>query len=122
MHFVSQQLFPDVNLEESTNKFIAPAKSTVERIEVFACEDNAKNGIVSFVGKSSESVELVPQQLTLGAETRLRISWSTLKDFDPEKLEVKLDGFTSIGMIQVYLKLGILLISFTKQRPSPRLA
>ena len=122
MHFVSQQLFPDVNLEESTNKFIAPAKFTVERIEVFACEDNAKNGIVSFVGKSSESVELVPQQLTLGAETRLRISWSTLKDFDPEKLEVKLDGFTSIGMIQVYLKLGILLISFTRQRPSPRLA
>ena len=101
LHFVLHQLFPDVNLEESTNKFIAPAKFSVERIEVFDCENNAEKGIVSIVGKSSESVELVPQQLTLGAETRLRISWSTLTNFDPEKLEVKLDGFTSIGMIYV---------------------
>ena len=66
-------------------------------MEIFACEGDAKNGMVSFVARSVESVELVPQQLTLGAETRLKLSWNTLETFNPEKLEVKLKGFTSIG-------------------------
>ena len=94
---VSSQLFPDVNIEDSTNKFIVPAKFQVGRIEVFACDGNAKNGMVSFVANSVESVELVPQQLTLGVNTRLKLSWNTLETFNPEKLEVKLKGFTSIG-------------------------
>ena len=97
LHTVASQLFPDVNLEESTNKFIVPAKFDVNRLEMFACQSNPKDGMVSFVAKSVESVELAPQKLTLGAETRLRISWDTEKKFDPEKLEVKLKGFTSIG-------------------------
>ena len=85
-------------MEDSTNRFIVPAKYNVGRVEVFVCPGNLRNGIVSFVAKSTESVELVPQQLSLGADTRLRLSWETLIKFNPERLEVKLRGLTSIGM------------------------
>ena len=97
LYSISRQLFPDINLEESTNKFIIPAKFNAKRIEIYACPQNPKNGIFTIAAKSTESVELAPQRLTLGAETRLKLSWSTLVKFDPQKLEVKLNGFTSIG-------------------------
>ena len=97
MDRVLSQLFPDVNIEDSTNKFIVPAKFEVRKFRIFVCPKDPKNGIVMFFTKSVESVELVPQHLTLGAETRLRISWNFLTKFDPEKLEVNLKGFTSIG-------------------------
>ena len=97
LYSLSQQLFPDINLEESTSRFIVPAKFNTKRIEIFACPKNPKNGIFTVRARSTESVEIAPQKLTLGAETRLKLSWSTLVKFDPQKLEVKLDGFTSIG-------------------------
>ena len=99
MSLLLSQLFPDVNIEDSTNKFIVPAKFDVRRIDIFACPNNPKNGRITFFAKSVESVELVPQYLTLGAETRMQFSWNTLGRFDPQKLEVKLRGFTSIGML-----------------------
>ena len=105
---VVSQLFPSVNVEESTNKFIAPVKFRVGRIEVFACSQNPKNGIVTFVAKSTESVEMAPQKLTLGANTRLKLSWNVLNAFDPEKLEVKLNGFTSIGKIILFFLIDML--------------
>ena len=101
LHIVSTQLFPNINLEESTNRFIVTAKFETARLEIFACQGNPKDGMVSFVAKSVESVELVPQQLTLGAEARLKVSWSTLAIFDPKKLEVKVRGFTSIGQFSI---------------------
>jgi len=105
LHSVSQQLFPDINLEESTSRLIVPAKFNAKRIEIFACPQNEKNGVFSIAAKSTESVELAPHRLTLGAETKLTISWNTLIAFDPKNLEVKLDGFTSIGSdAQVQLK------------------
>ena len=64
---------------------------------MFACPQNPKNGLVTFFAKSVESVELIPQHLTMGGETNLRLSWNVVTKFDPEKLEVKLKGFTSIG-------------------------
>ena len=97
LHTTSSQLFPRVDLEDSTNRFIIPAKFEVKRLEIYDCQGNPKDGMVSFVAKSMESVELAPQQLTLGAETRLRISWNYLAAFDPKKLEVKVRGFTSVG-------------------------
>ena len=97
LNTVSSQLFPDVNLEEGTDGFISPAKFEVRRIDIFACQGNQKDGVVSFFAKSVESVELAPQQLTLGANTRVVISWNALGQFDPQKLEVKLKGFTSVG-------------------------
>ena len=104
---VVSQLFPGVNVEESTDKFIVPAKFNVARIEIFSCSDHPNHGIVSFVTRSTESVEIVPQQLTLGANTRLRLSWNFLNAFDPEKLEVKLSGFTSIGKIILFFLIDI---------------
>ena len=99
---VISQLFPRVNVEESTDKFIVPAKFNVGRIEVFVCPDHPSHGNVSFVTTSSESVEIALRQLTLGANTRLKLSWNFLNAFDPEKLEVKLSGFTSIGKIILF--------------------
>ena len=93
------QLFPLVNIEDSTNRFIVPSKFEVGRIDIFVCSYHPKHGIVTFVAKSTESVEIAPQKLTLGANTRLKLSWNVLNAFDPEKLEVKLNGFTSIGKI-----------------------
>ena len=96
---VTSQLFPDVNLEESTNRFIVPAKFEVNGLDIFDCQGNQQNGMVSFLAYSVESVELVTQQLTLGVETGMKISWNTLTAFDPEKLEVRMKGSTSIGML-----------------------
>ena len=116
LHSLSQQLFPDINVEESTSKLIVPAKFNAKGIEIFACPQNPKNGVFSIAAKSIESVELAPQRLTLGAETQLTISWNTLIAFDPKTLEVKLDGFTSIGrkatfffpaLLTVVLKLSV---------------
>lgn len=94
---VIAQLFPDVDIAASTNNFIVPAKFQVKKIESFGCPGNNKNGLVTFVMKSVESVELVTQQLTLGSETSVRISWNVLQQFQPERLSVQLKGFTSIG-------------------------
>ena len=99
----SQQLFPDINLESSTNTFIIPAKFNAKRIEIYSCPRNPKNGVFSIAAKSTESVELAPQRLTLGAETKLTITWNTLATFDPNKLEVKLEGYTSIGKNATFL-------------------
>ena len=96
---VLSQLFPDVDIADSTNNFIVPAKYQVARIESYSCQRGSKNGIVTFVADSVESVELVPQKLTLGAETSLKLSWNILHDFKPEKLGVELDGLTSIGEV-----------------------
>ena len=103
MKTVSSQLFPDVNLEESTSGFIVPAKFEVGIIDVFTCQGNQKDGMVAFLATSVESVELAPQQLTLGADTRLRISWNTLRQFDPLKVEVKLKGVTSLGQCSLMI-------------------
>ena len=113
LYSVSQQLFSDINLEISTNKFIVPTKFNVGRVEVFVCPGNPRNGIVSFVAKSTESVELVPQQLSLGADTRLRLSWETLIKFNPERLEVKLRGSTSIGIITIINEIFIYGVHFS---------
>ena len=99
LNSVLSQLFPDVNIEDSTNKFIVPAKFQVARIDIFACGGNPKTGMVRFIAKSVESVELVPQKLTLGVDTRLSLSWNAMQKYQPEKLEVRLKGFTSIGKL-----------------------
>ena len=92
---VLSQLVPDLSIEDATNNFIVPEKFQISGFDMSKCQDD--NGIVTFKGKSLESVELVPQQLTLGAETELQISWNFLKPINPEALEVKLKGQTSIG-------------------------
>ena len=97
LYSLSSQLFPDVSLENSTNKFIVPTKFNVGSFEAFACSNHPRSDIVSFVAKSTESIEIAPQRMTLGAETRLEISWNFVTTFSPEKLEVKLSGFTSVG-------------------------
>ena len=108
LYSLSQQLFPDINLEESTSRFIVPAKFNAKRIDIFTCPKSRKNGIFSIKAKSTESVELAPHRLTLGAGTKLKISWNTLSEFDPNKLEVKLNGFTSIGEVATFLAHALL--------------
>ena len=92
---VLSQLVPDVNIEESTNNFIVPAKFRISGFDVSKCQGS--DGVVAFKGESVESVELAPQQLAMGAGTELRISWNYLKTFNPDHLEVKLKGYASIG-------------------------
>ena len=92
---VLSQLVPDFDIGEVTNDFIVPDKFQVSGFDVSKCQDD--NGVVTFKGKSLESVELVPQKLTLGAETKLELSWHFLKPINLEALEVKLKGKTAIG-------------------------
>ena len=92
---VLSQLVPDINIEEGTNNFILPAKFRISALDVSTCQDNY--GVVSFKGQSVESVELATQQLTMGAGTKLQLSWNYLKTFNPDALAVKLEGHTSIG-------------------------
>ena len=106
---VLSQLFPDVDIAESTNNFIVPAKYQVARIESYSCQQGPRNNFVTFVARSAESVELVPQKLTLSASTRLKLSWKVMERFQPEKIEVKLIGYTSVGMKERDLFLDIIL-------------
>ena len=92
---VLSQLVPDLDIGDATNDFIVPDKFQVSGFDVSKCQDD--NGVVTFKGKSLESVELVPQKLTLGAETKLELSWHFLKPINLEALEVKLKGNTAIG-------------------------
>ena len=92
---ILSQLVPDIDLEDATNNFIVPSKFLISKFDVSKCQE--QNGVVSFKGRSVESVELVLQQLILGVETELQISWNFLQAFNPGNLEVKLKGQTSIG-------------------------
>ena len=89
------QLVPNVNMEESTKNFIVPAKFRLLNFDLSRCD--GESDFVIMKGTSVESVELVPQQLTLGVGTELHLSWDFVHDFNPSKLEVKLKGQTSIG-------------------------
>lgn len=109
LNTILSQLVPNVDIADSTSKFIIPEEFYTRRIEIDACAKSS-DGIVTFVCKSSESIELVPQRLTLAAETRLKLSWNAKQDFQPEKLSVKLNGFTSIGelhFLEASLVIGV---------------
>ena len=97
---VLSQLVPDVNIEEKTNNFIVPAKFRISAFDVSKC--HGSEGLVAFKGESVESVELAPQQLTMGAGTELRIWWNYLKTLNPDHLEVNMRGQTAIGKNRVY--------------------
>ena len=92
---ILSQLVPNVNMEESTKNFIVPAKFRLLNFDLSRC--GGESDFVIMKGTSMESVELVPQQLTLGVGTELHLSWDFVHDFNPSKLEVKLNGQTSIG-------------------------
>ena len=92
---ILSQFVPDVDLEDATNNFIVPSKFLISKFDVSKCQE--QDGVVSFRGRSVESVELVPQHLALGGETELEVSWNFLEVFNPANLEVKLKGLTSVG-------------------------
>ena len=102
MDMVLSQLFPGVNLLTLTNEFIVPAKFSLKKFEINKCQGNNKFETVHFKAKSTESVELIPQQLTLASQTELSASWKYKQQVVNEKLAIKLKGKTSIGMKNFY--------------------
>ena len=108
---ILSQLVPDINIQESTNNFIVPAKFRISAFDVSKCQGS--DGVVAFKGQSVESVEIAPQQLTMGAGTELKVSWNYLTTLSPVPLDVKLRGQIEIGKFRVYLQLNILTCHFS---------
>lgn len=99
---VLTQLVPTANIAVLTNNFIVPAKFNVQWMDVDTCAAEPTHGMVKFMARSTESVELVPQKLTLAAESRLIVSWNGNREIQADKLAVNLKGLTSIGELLIY--------------------
>ena len=93
---VMTQLFPAVDIEVATKGFLPPAKFAVEKFSINTCA-GAKHETVKFEVKSTESVEIVPQHLTLASASEMAISWKFKEQITLNKLDILVDGKTSVG-------------------------